>query len=307
MAVAVVSVDLEMAVAGIVDEAVGAAVALLVGGVAATVEGVGAGGAVEMGHARRTGGCQTDQLRARQRRTVGKARRSDAERGVRVDVLVKLAVKLDPVTGDAVGDEQVAELVACHGQLRGGNARAELKDGGGDSRAVVLVDLQGAVAAVVDECVRPAVSMLVGGEAVALEGIRRGRAVQQRVGRRPRGRHDRQLRRGQRRPVGEVHRRHADAIIERRRAVQQAVDLDPVPSDAVGQDDVARGVSDGADLRGGQPGADLQHRRTQRGAEGIAVFVDLQVAVARIEDEGVGAAVALHIVGAALAVEGLGA
>ena len=74
----------------------------------------------------------------------------------------------------------------------------------------------------------------------------------------------------------------------------QGVELDLVSRDAVREEQVARAVQGRRKLGRGDAGPETQH-----GGAGVDVgpgLVDLQLAVAWVEDEGVGAAVALLVV-----------
>ena len=233
-----------MAVPGVVDEGIGPAVALGVGREPLAVEGVGADGAVKSRVPRRTGGRQINQLLPRQRRSVGEANPCNpvfvgAERS-----LVEFAVQRDPIAAGSVGEDQVAGAIAADDERRSGDPGPELDDGGRIGLvAVVLVDLQMAVASIVDEGIGAAIALRVGCKSLTIKSVGGEGAVEGGVGRGTGGFNRDQLPPRERGSVGEVQRDNAIFIGAPRSPGQLIVEGDLVAGGCVRQDDIAQPVA----------------------------------------------------------------
>ena len=75
-------------------------------------------------------------------------------------------------------------------------------------------------------------------------------------------------------------------------AAQDVVEFDPVSGRAIGEEKIAPAVRRHCDIGGCQSGSHLQHALVA----GVAGFVDLQMAVTRVVDEGVVTTVALDVI-----------
>ena len=148
--IAVVLIDLHLAVAGVVDEGVGAAVALLVGGVAAAVEGVRRGRPIKPDVGGRAGGGKVDQLLTGEAAAIGELHGGDAIGRQAAVGKGHHAVKLDLVAGNAIGDVEIAGPVRVRLDLRCRDARPELEDVVRGIAPVLHVDLELPVTCTVD-------------------------------------------------------------------------------------------------------------------------------------------------------------
>ena len=310
-------VDLELAIARAVHERVGAAMALLVvlapGRRAFPVKDHGAVAAVQAIGTDCACSGQDEDLAPAPDGAVGEDDLRDAGSGHAAVIYVHDAVDLHLVAGSSVGQ---VDPVAVRGDsdVCRGDAGAKAQHRCGRRRASVVLafaDLEVSVSRIEHERVRAASALLVvlapSRRPLAVEGVCATRAVERIRTSRSRGGQGGQLIAGPNGAVSEGDLRHAEAGHAAGAERRHAVDLHAVARRAISQDDTALGVGGDAYLGSRKAGPKLQRRLGR--VRGLAL-VDFQLAIAWIEDEGVGTAVALLVIltssRRALAVERVG-